>query len=92
MPSMEVWAKPCAEPLEASADGGRWQSQGVSEEALDSLIASLIESDLARDKMAGRHYESMLEQFGRNAYYRSRIAADIYKNYPELCCPTTARS
>lgn len=71
-------------PHEASADGGRWQPQGVSEETLDSLIASLIESDLARDKMAGRHYESMLEQFGRNAYYRSRIAADIYKKYPDL--------
>jgi hypothetical protein len=23
-------------------------------------------------------------RFGRNAYYRSRIAADIYKKYPDL--------
>lgn len=71
-------------PVDASAEGGPWQTQGVSEEVLESLIASLIESDLARDKMAGRHYESLLEQFGRNAYYRSRIAADIYKKYPDL--------
>lgn len=72
-------------PAEAAiAEGGRWQPQGVSEEALESLIATLTESDLARDKMTGRHYESMLSQFGRNPYYRSRIAADIYQKYPDL--------
>lgn len=71
-------------PADATAENGRWQLQGVSEEALESLIASLLESDLARDKMAGRHYESLLAQFGRNAYYRSRIAADIYEKYPDL--------
>jgi len=65
-------------------ESGRWQPQGASEEALENLIASLTESDLARDKLAGQHYESLLARFGRNAYYRSRIAADIYKNYPDL--------
>lgn len=65
-------------------DGNRWQSLGTSEEALDGLIASLTESNLARDQMAGRRYESLLVQFGRNAYYRSRIASDIYTNYPKL--------
>ena len=71
-------------PAKTAAEGGRWQPQGASEEVLENLIASLTESDLARDKIAGQHYESLLAQFGRNAYYRSRIAADIYKNYPDL--------
>ena len=56
----------------------------AGEEMLENLIATLTESDLARDKVAGQHYESLLARFGRNAYYRSRIAADIYKNYPDL--------
>lgn len=69
---------------EVVADGNRWQSLGTSEEALESLIASLTESNLARDEIAGRRYESLLVQFGRNAYYRSRIASDIYTKYPRL--------
>ena len=71
-------------PAAATTEGGRWQPQGASEEVLENLIATLTESDLARDKVAGHHYESLLARFGRNAYYRSRIAADIYKNYPDL--------
>lgn len=71
-------------PKKVVADGVRWQPQGVSDDALESLIASLTESDLARDKVAGQQYEALLAKFGRNAYYRSRIAADIYKNYPDL--------
>lgn len=66
------------------SETGRWQPQGASEEVLENLIATLTESDLARDKVAGQHYEALLGQFGRNAYYRSRIAADIYKQYPDL--------
>jgi hypothetical protein len=69
---------------EVAPEGNRWQPNGTSEEALDSLIASLAESDLARDKIAGQRYESLLARFGGNAYYRSRIASDIYKNYPKL--------
>jgi hypothetical protein len=69
---------------EVTTHGNRWQSLGTSEEALESLIASLTESNLARDQVAGRRYESLLAQFGRNAYYRSRIASDIYTNYPKL--------
>lgn len=65
-------------------EGKRWQSLGTSEEALEGLIASLKDSNLARDEVAGRRYEALLVKFGRNAYYRSRIASDIYANYPEL--------
>ena len=71
-------------PAAGASESGRWQPQGASEEVLENLIATLTESDLARDKVAGQHYESLLAQFGRNAYYRSRIAADIYKHYPDL--------
>ncbi|PHR17828.1 MAG: hypothetical protein COA37_21795 [Hoeflea sp.] len=71
-------------PAANVSETGRWQPQGASEEVLENLIATLTESDLARDKVAGQHYESLLAQFGRNAYYRSRIAADIYKHYPDL--------
>ncbi|MDF1610332.1 hypothetical protein PZ897_19295 [Hoeflea sp. YIM 152468] len=71
-------------PKQVVAEGVRWQPQGVSDDALENLIASLTESDLARDKFAGQQYEALLGRFGRNAYYRSRIAADIYKNYPDL--------
>lgn len=71
-------------PVAGASPSGRWQPQGASEEVLENLIATLTESDLARDKVAGQHYESLLAQFGRNAYYRSRIAADIYKHYPDL--------
>ncbi|MEM5471104.1 hypothetical protein WNZ14_05140 [Hoeflea sp. AS60] len=71
-------------PPAGVTDGGRWQQQGASEEALQNLIATLTESDLARDKVAGQHYESLLARFGSNAYYRSRIASDIYKKYPDL--------
>lgn len=71
-------------PAANVSENGRWQPQGASEEVLENLIATLTESDLARDKVAGQHYESLLAQFGRNAYYRSRIASDIYKHYPDL--------
>ncbi|MGJ8569367.1 MAG: hypothetical protein ACSHXI_01555 [Hoeflea sp.] len=71
-------------PTANVSENGRWQPQGASEEVLENLIATLTESDLARDKVAGQHYESLLAQFGRNAYYRSRIASDIYKHYPDL--------
>lgn len=69
---------------EVIADGNRWQSLGTSEEALESLIASLSESNLARDQIAGRRYEALLLQYGNNAYYRSRIASEIYSKYPKL--------
>lgn len=73
-----------AKSYEVIADGNRWQSLGTSTEALEALIASLTESTLARDQIAGKRYETLLVQFGRNAYYRSRIASDIYTNYPKL--------
>lgn len=75
-----------------SADSARFARDGAqrrfthtpSEESLLNLIASLTEADTADKKMAGRHFETLIERFGRNAYYRGRVASAIYEKFPEL--------